>query len=187
MGALGIRGVAHQPDVAELPDRVGDEQLVARVARRDNPGEFEGPVHVVPRERRHHEESRQQLTALARIQLHCAASESAGVNFEREKTLFAVAANIGTQCAQGLDERFHRALSHLRDAIESIDPAWSGSAQRCEKSRRCPSQTHEQISAFDRKLATPTRDANRLIRCIFVDSESERAQRLAHQMRVLTE
>lgn len=138
-------------------------------------------------ERRDHEERGEELTAFGGVEGNGAAAKSVGVDFEREETFFAGAADVGAEGAKGVDELFHRALAHLRDAIDAVNAVRGGGAEGREEAGGGAGETDKEfdgLSGVAVRLGAEGDFAGGLVEC---DFEAERAKRVGHQVCVLGE
>ena len=65
----------------------------------------------------------------------------------------AEAADVGAEGAQGLDQAAHRALSHLRHAVDPVDAARRRGAQRGQEARDGAGVADEKIRRWRRDLS----------------------------------
>ena len=109
------------------------------------------------------------------------------MNLQWKKTFFASAADVGAEGAQGVDQALHRALAHLRHAVDSVEAVRGGGAERGEKTRGGAGEADEKISGADGETFRLLGDAEGVGGLVGHDSESKFPQRLGHEMRVLAE
>ena len=118
----------------------------------------EGAAHLAgqadfnlgPGERRDHQQRGEELAALARVEVHPASGEAAGVDLERKEALLAEAPDISAQLSQGVDEGLHRPAPHLGHAVEPVGTRRCSGAEGGEETRRRSRESHKQL-----RLAAP--------------------------------
>lgn len=138
-------------------------------------------------ERRDHEERGEELAAFGSVEGDGAAAEAAGVDFEREETLFAGATDVGAEGAKGVDELFHRALAHLRDAIDAVDTVRGDGAEGGEETGGGAGEADEEVDGLGGVAVGLGADADFAGGFVERNFEAERAKRVGHQVRVFAE
>jgi hypothetical protein len=109
------------------------------------------------------------------------------MDFEGKKSLFARAANLRPQCAQRVDQRFHRSFPHLWHTVDPISAAPGGRTKRGQETRGRAREPDEQLGGLRRNPAAATVDRDLAARWVGFQRETEFRQRIRHQVRVLAE
>lgn len=109
------------------------------------------------------------------------------MNFDGEKTCFSKVIDFRTLFFECIEQPFHRALSHLGNAVDFVGAFWCGGAECSQKARGGASEADMERGVFRRDFAGATFDVDSFLFDVFFDHKTELAQRLGHDFRIFAE
>ena len=110
------------------------------------------------------------------------------MDFEREKTFDAGAADVGAEGPEGVDETLHGAFAHLGDAVDAVDAARGGGAEGGEKTGGGAGEADVESDGFVfREAVGLFGDLDGASVGVGVDCEAESLEGFDHQVGVFAE